>query len=66
MAKLLARKANMPIYVGNSCSFVNCPEGGTVEEEMDIFQRIATIVGERLKNVLRPVGAATVNGVQEP
>lgn len=63
MAKLLARKSSMPVYVGNSISFVNCPEGGTVEEEMDVFQRIASVVGERLKHILRPLGADAANSV---
>ncbi|KAH7362902.1 hypothetical protein B0T11DRAFT_88817 [Plectosphaerella cucumerina] len=59
IAKLLARKSNMPVYVGNSCSFANCPEGGTVEEEMDVFQRVAAVVSERLTHVVRPAGKAT-------
>ncbi|KAL2759181.1 hypothetical protein ACRALDRAFT_1075432 [Sodiomyces alcalophilus JCM 7366] len=53
IAKLLARRSGMPVYVGNSASFANCPEGGTVEEEMDVFQRVVGVVGDRLKHVKR-------------
>lgn len=61
MAKLLARKSNMPVYVGNSCSFSNCPEGGTVEEEMDVFQRIAAVVADRLVQVLGHACVVAIN-----
>ncbi|ROT35546.1 hypothetical protein SODALDRAFT_320855 [Sodiomyces alkalinus F11] len=53
IAKLLARRSGMPVYVGNSASFANCPEGGTVEEEMDVFQRVVGVVSDRLKHVKR-------------
>ncbi|KAM0283266.1 hypothetical protein ACHAQH_002560 [Verticillium albo-atrum] len=60
MAKLIAKRSNMPVYVGNSTSFTNCPEGGTVEEEMDVFKRVVDVVTERVKLVVKP--AAAVNG----
>lgn len=51
----------MPVYVANSSSFVNCPEGGTVEEEMDVSQRVVGVVSDRLKRVKRD--PPLVNGV---
>ncbi|RNJ58235.1 hypothetical protein D7B24_004874 [Verticillium nonalfalfae] len=61
MAKLIAKRANMPVYVTNSSSFTNCPEGGTVEEEMDVFKRVVDVVIERVRLVVKPTAAA--NGV---
>lgn len=47
MAKLLARRAELPVYVTNSISFVNAGMGGTVEEEMEAFKGIAqTVLGQ--------------------
>ncbi|KAF3357015.1 hypothetical protein VDGD_04661 [Verticillium dahliae] len=61
MAKLIAKRANMPVYVTNSSSFTNCPEGGTVEEEMDVFKRVVDVVTERVRLVVKPTAAA--NGI---
>ncbi|KAF4982045.1 hypothetical protein FZEAL_2295 [Fusarium zealandicum] len=53
MAKLLARKTQLPVYVTNSISFANAGLGGTVEEEMEAFKTIVQAVLERLQ----PLGA---------
>lgn len=60
MAKLLARKADLPVYVTNSISFVNAGMGGTVEEEMEAFKNIAEAVLARIHSA--GVGATAVNG----
>ncbi|KAF2469791.1 uncharacterized protein BDR25DRAFT_263163 [Lindgomyces ingoldianus] len=44
LAKVLARKANKPVYVGNSISFASAGMGGTVEEEMEGFRRCVEVV----------------------
>ncbi|KAF2011168.1 hypothetical protein BU24DRAFT_54526 [Aaosphaeria arxii CBS 175.79] len=44
LAKLLARKAGKPVYVGNSISFANAGMGGTVEEEMEGFRRCVEVI----------------------
>lgn len=44
MAKLLARKFTMPVYVTNSISLSDAPLGGTVEEEMEVFRTIVDAV----------------------
>ncbi|KAF2261781.1 hypothetical protein CC78DRAFT_469433 [Lojkania enalia] len=44
LAKVLARKAGKPVYVGNSISFASTGMGGTVEEEMEGFQRCVEVV----------------------
>jgi hypothetical protein len=49
MAKLLARKAQLPVYVTNSMSFANAGMGGTVEEEMEAFKTIVQVVSEKLQ-----------------
>ena len=43
LSKLLARKTNKPVYVGNSASFASAGMGGTVEEEMEGFRRIVEV-----------------------
>ncbi|KAF4121817.1 hypothetical protein GMORB2_1657 [Geosmithia morbida] len=51
MAKLLARKTDLPVYVTNSISFVNAGMGGTVEEEMEAFKSIVQVALEHIKDV---------------
>ncbi|OAL04745.1 hypothetical protein IQ06DRAFT_100743 [Phaeosphaeriaceae sp. SRC1lsM3a] len=43
LSKLLARKTNKPVYVGNSASFASAGMGGTIEEEMEGFRRIVEV-----------------------
>ena len=49
MAKLLARKSQLPVYVTNSMSFANAGMGGTVEEEMEAFKTIVQVISEKLQ-----------------
>ncbi|KAF5548931.1 20S proteasome chaperone domain-containing protein [Fusarium phyllophilum] len=49
LAKLLARKSQLPVYVTNSISFANAGMGGTVEEEMEAFKTIVQVVSARLQ-----------------
>jgi hypothetical protein len=49
IAKLLARKLGIPVYVTNSISFANAGMGGTVEEEMEAFRAIVQIVLQQLQ-----------------
>jgi len=60
LAKLLARKTELPVYVTNSVSFKNAGMGGTVEEEMEAFRDVAEQVTARIKQA--GVGAMAVNG----
>ena len=59
LAKLLARKTGMPVYVGNSISFASAGMGGTVEEEMEGFKKVVEIVMEQVR---KTEGASIVNG----
>jgi hypothetical protein len=34
----------MPVYVGNSMSFASAGMGGTVEEEIEGFKKVITVV----------------------
>lgn len=61
LAKFLARRSGIPVYVGNSASFANCPEGGTVEEEMDIFRRVASVITENLGQTVESVPSTRVD-----
>ncbi|KAK7747155.1 hypothetical protein SLS62_009097 [Diatrype stigma] len=61
MAKLLAKKTQMPVYVSNSISFVNTGLGGTVEEEMEAFKKVVEIALDKLKSVT-PAASSLTNG----
>lgn len=49
LAKLLARKLQKPVYVGNSMSFASAGMGGTVEEEMEGFKRVVEVIMKLLE-----------------
>ncbi|KAH6889904.1 hypothetical protein B0T10DRAFT_43184 [Thelonectria olida] len=59
VAKVLARKIELPVYVTNSISFANAGMGGTVEEEMEALKNIVQIVLEKLQNQKAEGGAPT-------
>ena len=44
MAKLLARKTDRPVYVGNSISFASAGMGGAIEEEIEGFKKVIQVV----------------------
>jgi hypothetical protein len=47
MAKLFARKTQLPVFVSNSISLASTGLGGTVEEEMEAFKMVVgTITGK--------------------
>jgi len=48
LAKLLARRAGKPVYVGNSISFASAGSGGSVEEEMEGFKKVVQVVMEEV------------------
>ncbi|KAG6006397.1 hypothetical protein E4U43_000441 [Claviceps pusilla] len=60
LAKLLARRAQLPVYVTNSVSFANAGMGGTVEEELEAFKTIVEVTLDKLREA--GVGAFAVNG----
>lgn len=49
LAKLITRRAQLPVYVTNSVSFADAGMGGTVEEEMEAFKSIVEVTLERLR-----------------
>ncbi|KAF2963507.1 hypothetical protein GQX73_g10064 [Xylaria multiplex] len=48
LAKTLVKKANMPVYVGNSISFTSSGLGGTMEEEMEAFKQVVAVALDKL------------------
>lgn len=52
MARLFAKKTQLPVYVGSSISFESAGLGGTVEEEMEAFRKVVDIVAEKLQTKL--------------
>lgn len=54
LAKLVAKKTQLPTYVGNSMSFANTGLGGTVEEEMEAFKQVAGLVLSKLPPLAPP------------
>lgn len=57
LAKILAKKTQMPVYVGNSISFANTGLGGTVEEEMEAFKKVVDVALDKLQGVIKSPGA---------
>jgi hypothetical protein len=49
VAKLLARKLEMPVHVSNSMSFANTIMGGSVEEEMAAFREVMAVVLDKVR-----------------
>ncbi|KAJ0298486.1 hypothetical protein COL516b_009867 [Colletotrichum fioriniae] len=56
VAKLLAKRANMPVYVGCSINLGGAAMSLSVEEEMEAFRAIVDVVTAKLK------GEPLVNG----
>ncbi|KAI1651859.1 uncharacterized protein F4817DRAFT_83729 [Daldinia loculata] len=56
LAKILVKKTQMPVYVGNSISFANTGLGGTVEEEMEALKRVVDISLDKLQGVVKSPG----------
>lgn len=52
MARLFAKKTQLPVYVGSSMSFASTGLGGTVEEEMEAFRKVVEVVSGKLQGVL--------------
>ncbi|PHH74063.1 hypothetical protein CDD82_5121 [Ophiocordyceps australis] len=48
LAKLLARKTQLPVYVSNSMSLESAILGGSVQEEMAAFEAIVDVVLQQL------------------
>ncbi|KAI1469995.1 uncharacterized protein F4812DRAFT_421146 [Daldinia caldariorum] len=61
LAKILAKKTQMPVYVGNSISFANTGLGGTVEEEMEALKKVVDVSLDKLQGVIK-VPSALPNG----
>ncbi|KAK3905927.1 hypothetical protein C8A05DRAFT_12291 [Staphylotrichum tortipilum] len=52
LAKLLARRTQLPVYVGNSISLASTGLGGTVEEEMEAFKKVVEVTLSHLQPVI--------------
>ncbi|KAL2195070.1 hypothetical protein P885DRAFT_41479 [Corynascus similis CBS 632.67] len=57
LAKLLAKKTQRPVYVGNSISLASTGLGGTVDEEMDAYKKVVEVTLAQLPTVLEAVQA---------
>jgi hypothetical protein len=62
LAKLVAKKTQLPTYVGNSMSFTTTALGGSVEEEMEAFKQVGQVVLSKLQHPIKP-GNAIPHGV---
>jgi len=49
----VARKTQLPVYVGNSISLASAGLGGTVEEEMETYKQVATLVLSKLDHLVK-------------
>lgn len=50
LAKLIARRTQLPAYVTNSMTLADAGMGATIEEEMEAFRGIVDIVLEQLRH----------------
>ncbi|KAG6002764.1 hypothetical protein E4U21_002787 [Claviceps maximensis] len=62
LAKLLATRVQLPVYVANSLSLADAGMGGTVEEEMEAFKNIAEVILDKLREA--GVTATVANGTR--
>ena len=44
VAKIVAKKVAIPVYVSSSISFASVGQGGTVEEEMEGIRRCMEVI----------------------
>ncbi|KAJ0149547.1 hypothetical protein CTA2_556 [Colletotrichum tanaceti] len=58
MARVLAKRSNLPVYVGCSIALGGSAMGLSVEEEMEAFRAIADVVTERLRRNKPVMGAS--------
>ncbi|KAK0635711.1 hypothetical protein B0T17DRAFT_587116 [Bombardia bombarda] len=63
LAKLIAKKTRLPTYVANSMSFVSAGLGGTVEEEMEAFKQVASLVLSKLQPLIEPTSLPVNNSL---
>ncbi|KAL7266528.1 hypothetical protein RUND412_010924 [Rhizina undulata] len=49
IARILARRLHMPVYVANSMNFVTTGGGGMVEEEMEAVMRVVDVIVEQVE-----------------
>lgn len=48
LAKMVARKTGLPVYVSNSISLASTGMGGSPEEEFEAFKRVVEVVTAEL------------------
>ncbi|KAI1169195.1 hypothetical protein F5B18DRAFT_13250 [Nemania serpens] len=63
LARILAKKINMPVYVGNSISLASTGLGGTMEEEMAAFKQVVAVALDKLQPVIQATNSIP-NGVK--
>ncbi|GAP92719.1 hypothetical protein SAMD00023353_8900100 [Rosellinia necatrix] len=60
LARILARKTDMPVYVGNSISFASTGLGGAMEEEMEAFKQVVGVALDKLEPAIQTTKATRV------
>ncbi|PKS11662.1 hypothetical protein jhhlp_001813 [Lomentospora prolificans] len=61
IAKLLARRTQLPTYVGSSLNLSNMGMGGTPEEEMEAFRKVIEVILDKTQHVSKTSDGATAN-----
>jgi hypothetical protein len=65
VAKMVARKTGLPVYVGNSLSFSSTALGGVVEEQMAVFKKIMEVMLDKLKPHDKSSAPAVTNNMSQ-
>ncbi|KAI1849410.1 hypothetical protein JX265_008564 [Neoarthrinium moseri] len=64
LARILVKKTQMHVYLSNSISLASTGLGGTFEEEMEAFKKVAEVALEKLQHLSQPP-ANVSNGTHE-
>jgi hypothetical protein len=60
LARILVKKTQMHVYVTNSLSLANAGLGGTFEEEMEAFKKVAAVASEKLQPLIKQASGTNV------
>lgn len=63
IAKILAKRLVIPVYVGNSMSFASAGGGGMVEEEMEGVRKVIDVVVNEAGKIREEWMKVKANGV---
>ncbi|KAI0124247.1 hypothetical protein BJ170DRAFT_77150 [Xylariales sp. AK1849] len=64
LARILAKRTQMHVYVSNSLSLANTGLGGTFDEEMEAFKKVVEVALDKLQHLIKSTSSMP-NGTNE-